>query len=148
MAEGMRLRARDAEDLAVVSALLQDAIIPIGDLAFLPQEGLFILMASRFLWEGVPEDGGPSPDDGEERSYRILCAVRFHNVRGVRRRGLDLARRDQFLSLLSVEAAGDGVVLLHLSGGADIRLEGEAIECRLEDRGQPWPVTLRPDHGL
>lgn len=147
MAEGMRLCARDAEDLAVVSALLQDAIIPIGDLAFLPQDGLFVLMASRFLWEGVRDDGGPSPDEGGERSYRILCAVRFHNVRAVRRRRLDLARRDQFLSLLSVEAAG-GAVLLHLSGGADIRLEGAAIECRLEDRGQPWPVAQRPDHGL
>lgn len=147
MAGGMRLRAQDAEDLKVVSALMQDAIIPIGEIAWLPDERLFVLLASRFLWEGRQDDGGPTPDAGGEMPERVQCALRFGGVDIVRRRGLDLTRRGCFLSLLSIEAVEEGVVL-HLSGGADIRLEGTALECRLEDRGEPWPAGRRPDHGI
>lgn len=147
MAGSVRLRAVDGDDLNVVSALMQDAIIAVSDLAYLPDERTFVLLASRFLWEGVPDDGGPTPDEGGESPARIQCAVRIKGVDAVRRRGLDLRRRDQFLSLLSMELA-DGALILHLSGGADIRLEGAALECRLEDRGEPWPAGRRPDHGV
>lgn len=147
MAEGMRLRAVDVEDLKIISALMQDAIIPMGEIAWLPDDKLFVLMASRFLWEGARADGGPTPDDGGETPERVQCALRFHGVESVRRRGIDLTRRDQFLSLLSMEF-GEGAILLHLSGGADIRLEGTGLECRLEDRGLSWPASRRPDHGI
>lgn len=147
MTAGIRLRALDKDDLQVVSALLQDAIIPIADIAFLPEDGMFVILASRFQWEGPAADDGPRPDEGGEGATRVQCVVRFTGVAAVRRRGLDLRRRGQFLSLLAVEAA-DGAVLLRLSGGADIRLEGDGIECRVEDRGPPWPALRRPDHGL
>ncbi len=145
MVGSKRLRALDAEDLKIISALLQDAIIPVGEIAWLPEDRLFALMASRFLWEGARDDGGPTPDEGGEAPERIQCAVSFHGVESVRRRSLDLTRREQFLSLLSIESV-DGAILLHLSGGADIRLEGSALECRLEDRGMPWPAIRRPSH--
>lgn len=143
----MRLRAVDAEDLKIISALMQDAIIPVAEIAWLPDDRLFVLVASRFLWEGARSDGGPTPDEEGETPQRVQCAVSFHGVESVRRRSLDLTHRGQFLSLLSIEPV-DGAILLHLSGGADIRLEGSALECRLEDRGVPWPATRRPDHGI
>lgn len=144
----VRLRAVDAADLAVLSALLQDAIIPIADIGFLPDQGLFVLIANRFVWEGAAPDGGPTPDEGGEGEYRIHCAVRFQRVRAVRRRGLDVRRRDQFLSLLSLELVDEGsALILRLSGGADIRLDIDALDVRAEDRGEPWPAVSRPDHG-
>ncbi len=145
MNAAVRLRAVDADDLRVVSALLQDAIIPITDLAFLPDDGMFVLLASRYQWEGPAPDGGPTPDEGGEGPTRIRCAVRFTGVEKVKRRGVDLTRRGQFLSLLALEPL-EGALLLRLSGGADIRLEGSAIECRIEDQGEPWPASRRPDH--
>lgn len=147
MTTAIRLRAVDADDLRVVSALLQDAIIPIADIAYLPDDHLFVLMASRFQWEGPTPDGGPTPDEGGEGATRIQCVVRFTGVTAVRRRGIDLRRRGRFLSLLALEAV-EGAVLLRLSGGADIKLEGEAIECRIADRGDAWPAARRPEHKL
>lgn len=147
MTEVVRLRAVDTEDIRVVSALLQDAIIPVADMAFLPDEQQFVIMASRFRWEGGVRDDGPTPDEGAEGSARIQCAVRFTGVTAVRRRGIDLRRRGAFLSLLALEPV-EGALLLRLAGGADIRLEGASIECRLSDRGDPWPTRNRPDHGL
>lgn len=147
MTASMRLRAVDAEDLRVVSALLQDAIIPIADMAYLPESREFVLMACRFQWEGALPDGGPTPDEGGDVPTRIQCAVRFSGVTAVRRRRVDLCRRDRFLSLLALEPV-EGALLLRLSDNADIRLEGTAIECRLSDRGEAWPAQSRPDHGL
>lgn len=145
MNAAIRLKAVDADDLRVVSALLQDAIIPIADIAFLPEERLFVMLASRYQWEGPAPDGGPTPDEGGEGPTRIRCAVRFTGVDQVKRRGVDLTQRGQFLSLLALEPAED-MLLLRLSGGSDIRLEGSSIECRIEDQGEAWPATRRPDH--
>ena len=48
---GLRLRAEDSDDLAVISACLQDSLVPVRDLAYLPDEGRFMLVANRFRWE-------------------------------------------------------------------------------------------------
>lgn len=146
MMAAMRLRAVDAADLQVVSALLQDAILPLAEMTYLPDEQQFVMMASRFQWEGRTAEEGPTPDDGGEGPMRIQCAVRFTGVTGVRRRGIDLRERGRFLSLLALEPT-EGALLLRLSGGADIRLAGDPIECRITDLGDPWPAARRPDHG-
>src|SRR5260370_15765146 len=54
----LKLRAEDEEDLAVVSTILQDALVLIGEMAFLPEEKRFALVANRFCWECKPSDGG------------------------------------------------------------------------------------------
>jgi hypothetical protein len=142
----VQLRAVDAADLTILSALLQDAIIPIADLGFLPEQNLFVLMVNRYVWEDGRD--GSAPAAPGTAGSRIHCAVRIHQVRTVRKRGLDIRRRDQFLSLLSLELADDGAALiLHLSGDADIRLEIDALDIRVEDQGEPWPAATRPDHG-
>jgi hypothetical protein len=46
----IRLRAEDDEDLKIVSACLQDAILPIGDMGFLPDEKRFVMVVNRFRW--------------------------------------------------------------------------------------------------
>ncbi|WP_114393646.1 DUF2948 family protein [Oleisolibacter albus] len=149
MATGLKLRAGDAEDLKVVSAMVQDAIVPICDIAFLAEEQSFIVIANRFRWEcadradGISA-GGPTPD-ADCSFERTNCALRFHGVSRASYRNLDLRDRTQMLNLLAVEA-GEGGVLLHFSGGHGIRLEVSGLDVRLEDIGEPWPTGLKPCH--
>ena len=47
----LKLAATDENDLAVVSGALQDAIVPIGDISFQPDDRRFVFVANRFCWE-------------------------------------------------------------------------------------------------
>ena len=138
----LRLKAVDADDLAVMSGALQDAIVPIGDLGFAPGDSQFVFAANRYRWEAGSTDGA-----GE----RINCGVTVSNVVRVRRRGIDLKDRAAFLNLLSLAVVenpqGDGpFVDLTFSADAAIRLETTGLLCHLEDFGEPWPTPWRPRH--
>ena len=136
------------DDLAVISACLQDALIPVGDIAYLPQEKSFVLVANRFRWEGDRR-----ATIGAEGCERILSLVAFDAVEGVLYRGFRRDARERLLSLLAVrpEIEGDrdgGAIHLDFSGGAGIRLTVGRILCRLKDVGLPWPTAWRPAHDL
>ena len=146
----MKLRADDPEDLAIVSAQLQDAIVPIGDMAFLAAQKRFVMVANRFMWEiGAVENGaatedGDVPPDGPVY-LRSNCGIRFEGVTAVRSRGVDLQDRTQMLELLAVRWV-DGGTELDFSGDATVRLEMKRPVCLIEDIGEPWPTTRRPSH--
>lgn len=166
----VRLRARDAEDLAVIAACMQDAIIPIGDMCFEPGARRFVMVANRFRWEtadGAPAmagdpagaggavsgDVGPEGGDGivadDDHLYpyqRTHCGLRFEGVDAVRTRGIDLRDRHQMLSLLHLGVDDGGALLLTFAAGRAIRLEGVDWVCVMEDLGEPWPTANRPDH--
>jgi hypothetical protein len=137
MVRGLRLAARDPDDLAVIAGCLQDAIVPVADIAYVPDEGRFVLVANRFRWEEA--------QGGGETYERVNCGVSFEGVTGVKSRGIDLRRREDMLSLLTVRAEA-GAVMLVFAGGAQIRIETDAIACRIEDIGEPWPTRWRPTH--
>lgn len=151
MTTPIRMRAQDQEDLKVVSACLQDAIVPIGDMCYLPDEKRFVAVVSRFRWESCdrPREGlGPTAEDDELFPFeRVNCGVRFEGVSAVRTRGLDLKDRKQFLELLSVEAV-EGGVALHFAGGGCIRLDAAPVCCLVEDLGEPWPTSCKPCHPI
>src|SRR5215469_6548245 len=94
-ADALKLLARDEEDLAVVSAVLQDALIPVSEMAYLPEERRFALVANRFRWERVPP---PTPRGRERR----LTGLSISGVSTVRRRGFSLGERDRILVLLAI----------------------------------------------
>lgn len=134
----LKLRAADEEDLAVLSAILQDALVSVGEMVYQPEEKRFVLVANRFRWE--PEAGGT------RRSFeRILTGLRIDAVTKVRRRGVDPRDQDQILNLLTIRVEPD-TLLLEFAGGASIRLEVERILCHLDDLGEPWPTRWRPKH--
>lgn len=140
---GLKLLAMDAEDLACLSAHLQDALVRVGDLAFLPEKNRFALVGSRFDW--AAEDGG--------RHERCRTGVHFEGVRRVRQRRIARDRPDAVLELLALtfEPAGDppgGLVRLIFAGGAAILLDVECVEARLCDLGPRWSVTACPSHEL
>jgi hypothetical protein len=153
----LKLLARDAEDLRIVAGFLQDAIVPVGEMCFLGEEKRFVMVVNRFRWETAPEDIRPEAVREEEgdasfegdaplASYeRIHCGICFDGIRAARTRGFDLRDRSLMLCLLTLDAE-DGAVLMHFSGGACIRLEGEGWQCRMRDIGEPWPTLRRPRH--
>ncbi len=140
----LRLRAEDEEDLKVISACLQDSLVLVGDLAYLPEEERFMLVANRFLWER----GKPRPEKGHERT---LAGVAFGEVEGVTYRGFKKSERERLLSLLAVRceiSAAKMAILLEFSAGAIVRLEVKRIDCRLRDLSEPWPTPWRPAHDI
>jgi hypothetical protein len=136
----LKLKAEDNADLETIAAVLQDSVVPMREMTFQPAERRFVLVASRFRWEDA--DGTRV----EGRIYeRIRCGVRFEHVSAVRVRDLDLTRRGEILSLLTV-ATGDGFIDLVFAAGGVIRMGIDRIACHLEDFDQPWPTQWRPIH--
>ncbi len=138
----LRLRARDEEDLAILSAQLQDAILPVHDMTWEPVARRFVMVVNRFCWN-IP----PAEVDGRTVWSRTLCGVRFESVTTVRRRGIDPAgERGRMLSVLAVRLEKKDILTIDFAGDAAIRLVIDALDVRLEDRGLPWPTLWRPRH--
>jgi len=142
MPEPLRLIALDVEDLAIISANLQDALVRVADMAYLPRSKRFALVASRFDW--VASTAG--------KKERCETGLHFERVLKVTRTGIDQTAADQRLNLLSVGFSDDdapaGQVTLTFSGGAGLRLDVECLEAQLRDTGPRWPCTCCPGHKL
>lgn len=138
----LKLVALDPEDLEIVSAHLQDAIVRVGDLAFLPEEGRFALVARRFDWEASPD----------EPPRRRLAGLHFERVTAVRARGIDRSRTDAAMSLLAIAFeetnTPSGTVSLIFAEGGAIQIEVECIEMQMKDLGPVWEAESRPQHEL
>jgi hypothetical protein len=140
MAEPLKLRGVDEEDLAVISAILQDALVAVGEMAFFPDESRFVLVANRFRWE--PPPGGARQSKNLERQ---LAGLRFDGVKSVQRRGFHPQDSERLMVLLAIRGE-PGQLFLDFAGGGSIRLEVEQILCHLDDLGEPWPTRWRPRH--
>lgn len=132
----LRLRARGLDDLSVISTLVQDALVPVGDIAFIESENSLVFALNRFRWEQKA-----SADVRE----RVHSGLRFDSVKRVRFRGIDRGDHGRFLCLLAI-AFDDGIVTLHFAGGGEVRLEVDALNCALEDLAEPWPTIWTPHH--
>lgn len=140
----LKLRAEDADDLAVLSACLQDAVIAIRETTYLPAEKRFVFVANRFRWEDADRE---RPAEGNPIYERVHCGVCFEAVTAVRQRGLVQSRKGQIVSLLAIEK-GEGTIDLIFSAGIVIRLEVDEILCHVQDLNEPWPTQWRPSHSL
>jgi hypothetical protein len=145
--ERLRLVALDTDDLAVLSAHVQDAVLKIGDMHWLPKEQHFLAAMNRFAWEAAGRRRG------WRRNYqRRRAALHFARVLGVRSSGIDRAAADTVLSLLAIRfEAGEppsGEVALEFAGGATIRLAVECLEAQLSDLGPTWAAAHAPRHAL
>lgn len=136
----LKLRAEDEEDLAVVSAFLQDALLPVAEMAYLAEEQRFVLVANRFMWERPPVDK-------KGRSERTLTGIAFDAVTAVQVKGFERSQGDRILQVLAVRSA-PGAIIFEFSGADAMRLEVGRILCHLEDIGEPWPTPWRPRHPL
>lgn len=143
----LRLRAFDAEDLAVISSLVQDAVFPITEMTWQKRKRRFALLLNRFRWEDQ------SAADHSNRAFeRVQSVLAFEDVLGVATQGIDQTDTDTVLSLLSVSFEpgedGAGRVILTLAGDGAMALEVEALEATLRDVTRPYiaPSKARPSH--
>lgn len=139
----LKLLALDEEDLAIVSAHMQDAVFRVEDASFSPKAGTFTIIANRFVWESAHEQS-----KSFERRRAVLV---FKQVRAVRSTGFNRKADDQVLDLLALtfEKQGDGpegYLELVLAGGAAILLNVDCIEVQLADTGGAWETTVKPRH--
>ena len=144
----LRLKALDAEDLSVLSALVQDAIFPGSEMRWLPKERRFALLLNRFRWEDI--DAAAKRGRPVERVQSVLAV---EDVMKVRSQGIDRRDGDTILSILSVAFTqgedGTGTVELTLAGDGAVALDVEALEIVLKDVTRPYiaPSHKTPDHG-
>lgn len=142
----LKLIAFDADDLAVMSAHLQDAVLKVADIAYLPRERRFAAIANRFDWsEALGGTTGGRPEYTRRRT-----ALRFERVLGAKLQSMDLSRPDAVLELLAISfepgEAPAGSVTLHFAGGGAIRLKVECIEAEFKDLGPVWRAASMPRH--
>ena len=141
--DSLKLLALDAEDLAIVSAHLQDAVFKTDGLSFDARHRVFSVVVNRFVWETAASRG---------KSFeRRRAVVAFKRVEAVRSIGIDRKDSEAVFSLLAVKftAKGegpDGTLELVLSGKASIALDVECVEVQLADTGGAWETSLKPRH--
>ncbi len=134
----------DEEDLEIVSAHLQDAVVKVADVLWRPQEKRLVVALNRFDWEGAQT---AKPEYRRRRS-----ALRFERVLSCKCKSVNPAGKDAILNLLAVEYAETdspaGAVTLIFSGGGALRLEVECLEAELADLGPTWTTGCCPAHTI
>lgn len=138
----LKLRAIDAEDMAMISAILQDALVELPNLMFRRREGRFGGVVVRFRHEDRAR-----PADAPIR--QVKCALTINAVTAVRLRGVDREAGTplELLALSTGEEDETAHVTLHFAGGGAVRVEVDRLDLRLEDIGEPWGTSLVPRHG-
>ena len=144
----LHLVAREAEDVTVISALLQDAVFPGSEMRFDKRRRRFVALLNRFRWEDSPAAARTG------RAFeRVRSVLTIEDVQKVRSMGIAPGDANQVLSLLSIGwrpgAEGSGVLTLILAGDGLVELEVEALELRLDDVTKPYvaPSRKAPQHG-
>ena len=131
MTAQLKLIALDADDLAVISAHVQDARVQTADIIWRQGEKRLVVGMNRLDWEQTLS-GGTAP-------RRSIAALRFDRVLACKSRNIDLDALDAMLELVGIEfhpgeAPGGSAILLFSHGGA-LRLDVECLECELTDLG-------------
>ncbi|MCK0070748.1 DUF2948 family protein [Kordiimonas laminariae] len=140
----LKLVAQNPDDLTVISALLQDMVIRVGDIAWLPEEKRFAAVGNRYRWEKKRLFRKP-------KGERIRTGFHFSSVNSAQLSGIDLSEKESFLELLSVEAVESDAgffVILNFAGGPAIKLAVEAIDAVASDLSEGWEAIARPTHSL
>lgn len=136
-ARPLRLLAEDADDLALISAALQDAVTTVGGVSFDARARALTVVVNRYRWEA----GGAA---------RVRAALQLGSVTGVQSRRLRRDSKDAVIELLAVEfepgEAPGGVVTLRFAGDADLRAAVECVDAVLADVSSPWPTRRKPHH--
>jgi hypothetical protein len=136
----------DAEDLTVISALVQDAVLPITEMTYDRKARSFGLLLNRFRWE---EHGADRQRQSHERVQSLLV---LRDVETVQSNGLDFSDQDIVLSLLSLSfepgADGAGQITLVFAGDGAVALTVECINVTLKDVSKPYvaPSRKAPQH--
>lgn len=141
----LRLKAESAEDIAVLSALVQDAVAQTSEIAWSRRRRRFALLVNRFRWEDAPAA------ERQGRAFeRVRALLVVEGVLQARTSGVDPADRDLVLELLALVFEpgedGAGTLRLVLAGDGEIALDVECIDVSLTDVTRPYEARRKPSH--
>jgi hypothetical protein len=140
----LRLIAEAPEDVAAVAALVQDAALRVGDLAYDAEARHFTVTMNRFCHEAVARRPGAA--------LRAPSALRIASVQKIQTRGFDPKASAAPLCLLDIavetlEAPAIALTLRFAGEGAkDVRIEAECVDLTLLDLAAPRRVRSAPNH--
>lgn len=141
----LKLVGLDEEDLSVISAHVQDAVVKVGDIRLMRGAQRVLVPMNRFAWERAATRRGRA----NERRRAVL---QFDRVERAGVHGINRQDKEQTLALLAlVFQPGDppgGTISVVCSGDAVLQLEVECIEARLTDLGAAWGASMRPSHAV
>ena len=137
MTEKLKLLAYDNKDFEILSALLQDSIMPVIEMNYNKIEKQFVVITSRF-------DSDQKNTDGF--SNRILSGLCFFNVEKISKRNFPSLKSEQILNFLTLIRNNESINIV-FSGDIELKLFGKKIYLRLDDLNKEWPTIFIPNHG-
>jgi len=141
----LKLLALDTEDLEVISAHVQDAVVRVADMGYARGDRRFALLMNRFDWE-------TGQQGRRDKGQRKRAALHFDAVQSVVTAGIDTNAHEGVLNLLAITFmpvdGPAGIVELSFAGGGTVRLGVECLEARLADLGATWAASAKPAHAI
>ena len=141
--QNLKLIAKTAEDIRVISAHLQDSIVKTSDIASLKRNKIFLIQLNRFMWEDVEKGVF-------RKNKRIRTVLKFENILEVTAKNINQRKGDRFLDFLAIETLKmpdkNYEMKLIFAGDIVIKLVTEAIDVTLDDQGSPWESKNKPKH--
>ena len=141
--KNLKLIARTKDDLRVVSAHLQDAIVNISDIANLEKNKIFLMQLNRFMWEDVEKGVF-------RKNKRIKSVLKFDNIVKVYSKNISQMEKSKFLDFLTIETIqmpdNNYEMKLVFSGNSMIKVISEVIDVTLDDQGEAWDTKNMPKH--
>jgi hypothetical protein len=126
-----KLIALDEDDLAVISAHVQDARVRTGNILWRQGEKRLVIGLERLDLD--QELDGQQP-------CQLISALRFDRVLSVKSRNVAMDKPDASIELIGLEFtetdAPGGKVMLLFSGRGAMQIEVECLECELADLGE------------
>ncbi|WP_420343116.1 DUF2948 family protein [Paenirhodobacter sp.] len=143
----LTLRAQTPEDLSVIAALAQDAVLTVGDIAWEPKSRRLAFLINRFRWEDR------AAAERDKRPYeRVRALLVVSDVTRVASQGIDRHDRDTVISLIDLTwtpgADGTGELQLVLAGDGAIAVQAECLSVDLRDVSRPYRAVsgAAPSH--
>ena len=131
----MKLNAIDTEELKIIATVLQDGLIEVNDVKYLPSIRTFIVMITRFMWEEKIVN---------KTNNRTKAVLVFEDVLAVHSKNIDQMDKAKVLELLTFNfyynKSKNIEIELLFKNDATIKLETEVVQAKLEDQGDSWTV--------
>jgi hypothetical protein len=139
----LKLLATSDEDLKIMAAHLQDAIVSTQDIANLKKNRIFLIQLNRFMWEDIEKGVF-------RKNKRIRTVLKFDNVISVLSKNINPKKTKNFLDFLTIESNllpdKSYEIKLIFSGDSVIKIKSEVIDVTLNDQGAPWETKTQPKH--
>ena len=138
----LRLRAKESEDLTVISACLQGAVTCYGEIAYDKAEERFAAIMVRYTWE----DAASHKFDKDVLPLKqVRAALRIEGVHKILLKKVDQTKENRLLELIAISALkvrDKNRIRLIFSCGGEILVDVAGFDIRMEDLDEPVQSNL------